>query len=133
MVVDVRKLAAIDLHFLGPKLILTEFALGVAGPFVLGLLTLRSAARHNWPWALTLFGAYLLSLGLNYVPLLMHAVDLARSGTAMDEIADELSERNEAFRKYRRGSLYLLVPLVVLIADGLQRRDARALARHQKK
>jgi hypothetical protein len=38
---NVRKLAAIDLAFLGSKTIPTEFALGVAGSTSLGILTLR--------------------------------------------------------------------------------------------
>lgn len=120
MIVNIRKLAAIDISFLGPWVILTEFAIGVLGPFVLGGLTLRMALRHGWPLNLTLFGTYLLSLGLNYIPLLLHAVSLVLSQSVSDEIADELSDRRIAFRKYRRQSLYLLVPLVVPIAAILQ-------------
>ena len=133
MVIDVRKLAAIDLHFLGPKVILTEFALGVLGPVVLGLLTLRGAARHSWPWGPTLFGAHLLSLGVNYIPLLLHVLDLVRSGSTVREIGDELSERSTAFRKYRRQSLLLLVPLVVPIAAIAQEREMRTARLLQKK
>jgi hypothetical protein len=118
--INVRKLAAIDLHFLPHWLILTEFALGVLGPFLLGLLTLRMAHRHAWPFGLTLFAAYLFSLGLNYIPLLLHAISLVRTGTAAAEIAGELSNRPAASRKYRHQSLYLLVPLVVPIAALLQ-------------
>jgi hypothetical protein len=120
MTVNVRKLAAIDLHFLGPKVILTEFSAGVLGPIALGLLTLRKAYSYNWPRGLTLFGAYLLCLGLNYVPLLLHAIDLARSRSASREIADELSERRVVFRKYRRQSVYLLIPLAIPIAAFLR-------------
>jgi len=47
MVLNIRKLAAIDLHFLGPYVILTEFALGVVGPVMLGLFTLRMASREG--------------------------------------------------------------------------------------
>jgi hypothetical protein len=122
MTVNVRKLAAIDLHFLGPKVILTEFWAGVLGPIALGLLTLRKAYSYNWPRGLTLFGAYLLCLGLNYVPLLLHAIDLVRSQSASRVTADELSERKAAFRKYRRQSLYLLVPLIVPVVAVLQYR-----------
>jgi hypothetical protein len=125
MVVNARKLAAIDLHFLGPRVILAEFALGVSGPIVLGFLTLRGASRHGWPWGVTLFGAYLISLGLNYVPLLLHAIDLVRSRGASCEIADELLERRAAFRRYRRQSLYLLVPLVVPMIALQQHRMGR--------
>ena len=112
---NVRKLAALDIHFLGPRLIVSEFAAGVAGPVIFGILTLRMAQRHAWPFGLTLFGAYLLTLGLNYVPLLLHAVSLVRSRAAFREIEHELSDRSEAFRRYRRQSLYLLVPFVVPI------------------
>jgi len=65
---------------------------------------------------------YLLSLGVNYVPMLMHAITLVRSGSAADELADEFSNKRIAFRKYRRQSLFLLVPfLVPLLAIRQQR------------
>jgi hypothetical protein len=60
-------------------------------------------------------GAYLLCIGVNYVPLLLHAISLVRHGAANQEIADEMSEKHRMFRKDRRQSLLLLVPLVVLI------------------
>jgi len=122
---NVRKLAALDLHVLGPFVIVTEFALGVAGPLALGALTLRSSCRHGWPLGLTLFGGYLLSLGVNYLPLLLHAVSLVRSRSASHEIADELSDRRLTFRKYRRQSLYLLVPFVEPVLAVLQQRQNR--------
>ena len=122
MMVNLRKLAAMDLHFLGPSMIVTEFALGVAGPLVLGAFTLRMASRHAWPLGLTLFGGYLLSLGINYVPLLVYAVSMVRSRSAFREIADELSDQRMAFRKYRRQSLFLLIPLVVPVLAILQRK-----------
>ena len=127
MTLNVRKLAALDIHFLGPALIVTEFALGVVGPFVLGVLTFRTALRHGWPLGLTIFGAYLLTLGVNYIPLLLHAVSLVRSGSASDEIAHELSDRRAAFAKYRRQSLYLLLPFVVPLMAIVQQRKRRAV------
>lgn len=122
MGLHVRKLAALDLHFLGPGLILTEFALGVVGSLVLGGMTLRGALLKGWPLRQTVFGAYLLSLGINYVPLLLHAVGLVRTGMASREIADEVANSGAAFRKYRRQSLYLLIPLAVPLFALLQRR-----------
>lgn len=127
MVINVRKLAAIDLYLLGPYVIVTEFALGVAGPIVLGVFTLRMASRQAWPLGLTSFGGYLLLLGVNYIPMLLHAIDLARFRSAFSEITDELSERRVAFRKYRRQSLYLLVPLVVPLLAILQHRETRTI------
>ena len=125
MVIKVRKLAAIDLYILGPYVIVTEFALGVAGPMALGAFTLRMASKQEWPLGLTSFGGYLLLLGVNYIPMLLHAIDLVRSRSASSEIADDLSDRRAAFRKYRRQSLYLLVPLVVPLLAILQQRKDR--------
>jgi hypothetical protein len=39
-VINVRTPAAVDLRFLGAKVIVTEFAIGVIGPAALGVLTL---------------------------------------------------------------------------------------------
>ena len=72
----IRRLAAIDLAFLGPRIILPEFALGVVGPTVLGIWTLlRSQSAGS-----VLFGAYLIALGINYVPLLLDPIDIVRRG-----------------------------------------------------
>ena len=109
----VRKLAAIDLHFLGTKLILAEFALGVIGPIFFGIWTLRVGNLRSHSWQTTAFGAYLFLLGINYLPLLLHAVGLVRDGSASAEIADDLEDKRTAFQKYRRYSLLLLLPLVV--------------------
>jgi hypothetical protein len=107
--IGIRRLAAVDLAYLGPKFILTEFTFGVLGPAALGIWTLwRSESIGG-----TLVGAYLVSLGINYVPLLLYAIDIARQGTAQAEIADEAGDRRALFRKYRRQSLLLLVPLAV--------------------
>jgi hypothetical protein len=65
-------------------------------------------------------GAYLLSLGINYLPLLLHAIDMERRGSAGREIADELGDKRSAFRKYRRQSLLLLIPLLVPVAAMVQ-------------
>ena len=127
MVINVRKLAAIDLYFLGPYVIVTEFALGVAGPMVLGVFTLRMASRQAWPLGLTSFGGYLLLLGVNYIPMLLHAIGLLRFRIAFSEISDDLSDRRVAIRKYRRQSLYLLVPFLVPLLAILQQRESRAI------
>jgi hypothetical protein len=70
--------------------------------------------RFHSLWML-LFGIYLVFVGLNYVPLLLHAIDISRKGSAQLEIADELENKQKTFRKYRRQSLWLLVPLVIPI------------------
>jgi hypothetical protein len=71
------------------------------------------------------FGVYLLLLGFNYLPLLLHAVSIVRSGSALQEIGSELEDQGAAFRKCRRQSLYLLLPMVVPIAAVLQEVERR--------
>jgi hypothetical protein len=118
--INVRKLAAIDLYFLGPKIILAEFGLGVPIMLVLGTLSLRAGLRTHALWQIAL-GAYLVLLAVNYIPMLWCAIDIARRGSAADELGDELHDQGAAMRTYRKQSFWLLVPLVVPVAWFMQR------------
>jgi len=118
--VNVRKLAAIDLQFLGPKIIISEFGLGVFGSAALGVLTIRAGIQRFHSPLVIIFGVYLLLLGFNYAPLLFHAIAMVRDGTALQEIQDELGDRRKAFRKYRRQSVLLLLPLFVVVTAIVQ-------------
>jgi len=71
------------------------------GPIVLGILTLRKSHSTGG----MVFGVYLLLIGVNYVPMLIQAISLVKNGTARDEIADELEDKQRLFRKYRKQSL----------------------------
>lgn len=117
---NVRKLAAIDLRFLGAKIILAEFGVGVVGSAAVGAATLRAGIERFHSPAMVIFGVYLLLLGVNYVPLLLHAISMVRDGSAHREIAGELGDQRAAMRKYRRQSLFLLLPLIVPIAAIVQ-------------
>jgi hypothetical protein len=123
--VNVRRLAAVDLSGLGPKVIIPEFATAVLGAAALGALTLfRSASLAE-----TTFGIALIGIGTNYLPLLIHAVDLVRHTTVETAIAEEASDRRALFAKYRRQSLWLLVPFAVALAALAQlRHDTSSLA-----
>lgn len=114
--INPRKLAAIDLALLGSKFIIAEFAGGVLLSAALGAFTLIRA-RSYWQVAL---GLYLICLGLNYVPMLVYAIVITRDRSARAEIGDELNDTRRAMAKYRRQSLFLLLPLVVPIAALLQ-------------
>ena len=114
--IEIKRLAAVDLAFLGPKIILPEFMLGVVGPIVLGVLTVRRSQSLTW----TLFGVYLVTLGVNYVPLLLYAIGIVRRGSAQAEIADEAGDRRRLFQRYRRQSVLLLLPGVVPVAAIVQ-------------
>jgi hypothetical protein len=65
----------------------------------------------------------LLFLGINYIPLLLYAIDISRRGSARQEIADELESQQKSFRKYRRQSLWLSVPLAVPIRNSPAKRN----------
>jgi hypothetical protein len=106
-----RKLAAIDIAFLGARLIIAEYAIGVLLSVALGILTLlRGGSR----WQLAL-GVYLILLGINYVPMLVYAVAISKRGSALAEMGDELTDQRRAMAKYRRQSVFLLLPLMVAI------------------
>jgi len=121
--INPRKLAAIDIVFLGSKLIIAEFAGGVLLCIALGTFILFQG--HSF-WQLAL-GLYFISLGINYVPMLVYTVAIARRQSARAEMGDELNDKGRAMAKYRRESILLLVPLLVpMIALALERRKAQA-------
>ncbi len=104
-----RKLAAIDIVFLGSKFIIAEFAGGVFLCIALGAFVLFRG--HSF-WQLAL-GLYFISLGINYVPMLVYAVGITRGQSARAAMGDELHDKRRAMAKYRRSSIALLVPLLV--------------------
>ena len=115
-----RKLVAIDLALLGPKFIIAEFAGGVLLSAALGAFVLF---RGHGSFLQSLLGLYLISLGFNYVPMLIYAITINRAKSARAELGNELDEKRVAMAKYRGQSLWLLVPLIVPIV---------ALAKRQK-
>jgi hypothetical protein len=110
-VINPRKLAAIDIVFLGSKLVIAEFAGGVLLCAALGTFVLFRG--HSFMQLV--LGLYFISLGINYVPMLVYAVAITRANSARAEMGDELNEKHRAMSKYRRQSLSLLVPLFVPI------------------
>src|SRR5215467_13955658 len=121
-VINPRKLAAIDIIFLGPKFIIIEFAGGALLCASLGIFVML---RSHSVMTLAL-GLYLISLGINYVPMLIYAIAITKNDSALAEIGDELDDKRRAMAKYRRQSILLLVPLLVPIVafGGLKREQA---------
>jgi hypothetical protein len=73
-VINIRKLAALDIAFHGPKFILIEFALGVIGCAALGLFSLYFGLFHgpnHWLFSI-IMGCFLLWIALNYVVCNQH-------------------------------------------------------------
>lgn len=114
-----KKLAAIDVAFLGPKLIITEFAVGVFFSAALGVFTLLRSHSISG----LLIGLYLISLGVNYIPMLVYAITVRGYEKARLELGGELISKRAAMSKYRRQSLWLLVPLAVPLFALLHRTD----------
>jgi hypothetical protein len=116
-----RKLVAIDIVFLGSIFIIAEFASGMVLCVALGIFVL---VRGNSFWQLAL-GLYIISLGINYVPMLIYALVITKYKSARTELGDELIDQRRAMAKYRRKSLLLLVPLLVPFV-ALRREPRRA-------
>lgn len=120
--IDLRKLAAIDMAFLGSKFVLAEYAAGVLLSMALGLFVLLRG--HSF--RRTALGLYLVSLGINYVPMLVYAARIGSKQAARATVGDELTEERRAFSKYRAQSLLLLVPLLAPILALSRRRSGSA-------
>ena len=108
---DPRKLAAIDIAFLGCKFIIAEFALGVLLCTTLGTFILSRGLSFRQ----LALGLYFIALGINYVPMLLYAIAISRRQSGRSELGAELDDKRGAMAKYRRQSLLLLVPLFVPI------------------
>lgn len=110
--INIRKLAAVDMAWLGAPVILTEYALGIVLPLLLGLLTLRPVlsgqALAGWQ---TVLGGWLVGIAANYVPLFTYAVIIARARTAKEEGGPEFARA----RRYGVQQVMILVPLLVAI------------------
>lgn len=81
--------------------------------FSLGVSTLGS-----------LFGAYLVLVGLNYAPLLLYAIAISRRNIAHSKAGEE-SSRRDPTRKYSIQQLIILIPFVVLILSVMQEVETR--------
>ncbi len=106
--IDLRKLAAIDVVLLGYRLILAEYIFAVLFSPGLGIFVL---ARGHSAWQF-LLGFYFVFLGVNYVPMLWWTIAIGSRENARQEIGPELADRRAAMAKYRLVSLGLLIPLL---------------------
>ncbi len=109
--INVRKLAALDIVFHGPRLILAEFAFGVVLCATLGLWSFHSPIHSPF---MIIIGCFFLWVALNYVPLLLYTISLVRRKSAHQEVAFELAHKDAYARKYTlQTTMLLLVPLVM--------------------
>lgn len=125
--INVRKLAALDIVFHGPGLILAEFAFGIVLCATFGLWSLLGPIHSTF---IIIVGCYLLGIALNYVPLLLYAISIVRRKSARQEVAYELAHKDASARKYTmQTTVLLLVPLVLLLLAVYQEVRRRLLRR----
>lgn len=98
----------------GRPFIVIEFAFGVAGGLGLGGLSLSTGIRLGAAWVVVL-GVVLICTGVNYIPLLIHAVDLARQDSA-----------RQLIWRYTVRQFWIAVPFAMVVMDLAQRARARA-------
>jgi hypothetical protein len=91
-------------------LILAEFLLGFLASVGLAAAVLTSEQTSGW----TLLGFWLVGVGLNYLPLGVHAVNLVRNGALERELLG-VDVRAE-ISYYSRSQFRLVVPLWVLLS-----------------
>ncbi|HEX6060703.1 MAG TPA: hypothetical protein VF001_01430 [Candidatus Limnocylindria bacterium] len=121
--IEIRKLAAADMAWAGPRKIFAEYVLGVLLPLALGVLSLRAGLAADGPWWQLLLGLGLLGIGANYVPLALHAFDLIRRDRVEIEGRPEIAHA----RRYGTQQVMLIVPFlvfVIAIAQGRSRGSA---------
>ncbi len=119
--INVRKLAALDIAFHGPSLVLAEFAGAVILGAGLGVLMLTTSLHDPTHLVSPGFiGLMPLWIALNYVPLLLYAIDITRRKSARQEVAFELEHKDLYTRKYMLQSFWLLLPLVVPVLSIVQ-------------
>jgi len=126
-VINVRKLAALDIVLHGPRFILIEFGLGVLGCAVLGLFSMHYGLFNGPDHSLfaILIGCFLLGIALNYVPLLLYAISIVRQKNAHQEVAYELEHKDTYAVKYTLQSTLLLVPLAIPMLTAYQELQKR--------
>jgi len=117
--IDVRRLAAIDMYGRhGSKrrrrLILAEFVLAAIDVPLLGLAIVRAGSSAPR----VLLGAYLIGVGLNFVPLALHAISMSRAGRLGTELADV--DVAAELRRYTAKQLFIAIPLLVLTLGVVQ-------------
>ena len=120
--IKIRKLAAVDMAWLGTRVILTEYAIGVILPFILGLLSIRSGFFGPTPSAWeSVLGIWLVGIAANYVPLFIYAVLIAKAGTGKEEGEPEIAHA----KRYGIQQVIILVPWLVIIVALIQERWSR--------
>ena len=113
--IDIRKLVALDIILHGRPFILTEFGLGTLLAIVLGLQLIYSGSSSGDAASLAV-GAYLVLIGVNYVPLLIYAIIISKKNSAENEAESEIQQKSN----YNKQQFLILIPLLVFLITVVQ-------------
>ena len=120
--INIRKLVAVDMALHSAQVIMAEFALGIALPLILGLLSIRAGfIGPVQSWWETALGLWLVGIAANYVPLLIYAVAIARGGTVKQEGQPELAQ----VKRYGIQQMIILIPFLVVVLAFVQENRRR--------
>lgn len=104
------------------RLILAEFALGAAAGPALGAVVVVQGGSPAWQ----LFGLWIAGACLNYVPLVIYAIELSDREALASELAD--ADIPSELRRYTKAQVWVFVPLALIVFDRRQR-HARTASR----
>ena len=112
---NVRRLVALDMGLHGRTFILAEFTFGVALGAVLGASLILG---RQW-----VVGAYVLTLGINYLPVLAYAILLRNDyGRVVNMNSPDIGRMN---RKYSIQQFLIFIPFFTLVLAITQRSSGR--------
>jgi hypothetical protein len=115
--INIRKLAAVDMALHGTRFILGEFAVGIVLPLILGLISIRAGLFGDARVAREIvLGLWMIGVSANYIPLFIYAVLIARSGTVKEEGQPELAN----VKRYTVQQVIIFIPFFVPILAVLQ-------------
>jgi hypothetical protein len=112
---DVRRLAAVDMwggrgSTFRRRIILIEFLVGAVVGIALGIWLL---VRGSSDWLAIVLGVWAIGVGLNYVPLALHAISLTPPGKLEGEL--EGVDIYAELRHYTSAQFRVFVPLWIAI------------------
>src|SRR5262245_48248385 len=110
---NVARLAAVDMHGTSgtrfrQRAILVEFLIGAVAGLALGIWILSTAPQAGW----LAFGAWLIGIALNYVPLALYAISLSRPGRLDAALAGV--DIGQELRTYTALQFWVFVPLLLV-------------------
>lgn len=111
---NVRRLAAVDMHgsrgaTIRRRVILAEFIVGAVALMLAGLWGLVGTGSVGWQ----VLGSLSIGVGLNYVPLTLHALALSRPGALDAELSGVDLDREG--RYYTLAQFWVFVPLSLVV------------------